>query len=145
MTSAPTYRIAPSIEGVALLEQYLQLLTRGFTECSAHEHAGPSHGEKGPELDEWSTHIAEPWFAAIEALAAEDGLGVKTYQGFDAYLSGSTPCAQLLGRNGEVVALSTQDPDSDRTLVTACGPALLAARARRGLEARGPFTRRLFR
>jgi hypothetical protein len=144
MASAPTDRLASSVEGVALLEQYLQLLTRGFAECSEHEHEGPSHGEKGPELDDWLTHVAEPWFSAIEALAAQDGLGVKTYQGFDAYLSGSTPCAQLLDRRGDVVALSTQDPNSDRTLVTACGPALLAARARRGVRARGPFTRHPF-
>jgi hypothetical protein len=145
MASAPTDRIAPSIEDVALLEHYLQLLTHGFTECSEYERAGPSHGAKGPELDAWLAQIAAPWFNAIEELAAEDGLGVKTYQGFDPYLSGSTPCAQLLGRNGEVVTLSTQDPDCDRTLIAACGPALLAARARHGITSRGPFTRRSFR
>ena len=94
---------------------------------------------RAKELDDWLEHVAEPWFGAIEMLAAEDGLGVKTYQGFDAYLSGSTPSAQLLDRNGEVVQLSTRDRDADGTLIAACGGALLAARARRGLETRGPF------
>jgi hypothetical protein len=142
MACAPTDRFAPSIEGVAVMEQYLHLVMHGYTECAEHEHSGPSHGERGPELEDWLRHVAEPWFAAIEMLAAEDGLGVKTYQGFDPYLSGSTPCAQLLDRNGEVVQLSTRDPDADGTLVAACGGALLAARARRGLETRGPFRRR---
>ena len=136
MACAPTDRFAPSIEDVAVMEQYLHLLMHGYTECAEHEHSGPSHGEKGPELDDWLEHVAEPWFAAIEMLAAEDGLGVKTYQGFDAYLSGSTPSAQLLDRNGEVVQLSTRDRDADGTLIAACGGALLAARARRGLATR---------
>jgi hypothetical protein len=142
MASAPTDQLAPGIAGVAVTEQYLRLLMHGFTECAEHEHSGPSHGEKGPELDDWLTHVAEPWFGAIESLAADDGLGVKTYQGFDAYLSGSTPCAQLLDSKGDPVVLSTQDPDSEATLIAACGRSLIAARARRGLRGHGPFRRR---
>ena len=124
------------------MEQYLHLVMHGFTECAEHEHSGPSHGEKGPELDEWLEHVAEPWFAAIEMLAAEDGLGVKTYQGFDAYLSGSTPCAQLLDRNGEVVHSRRATP----TPTARSSPPAEARCSRpapgRGLETRGPFRRR---
>jgi hypothetical protein len=132
-----------SLQGSVVMADYLRLLTRGYTECPEHERSGPNHGQKGAELDAWLTQVAQPWFSAIESLTAEDGLRVRTYQGFDAYLSGSTPCAVLLDRHGAAVILSTLDPDPESTLVAACGELLYAARRKRGLKKRGSFERHL--
>jgi hypothetical protein len=132
-----------SLQGRAVIGDYLRLVTRGYTECHEHERSGPNHGQKGAELDAWLAQVAQPWFSAIESLTAEDGLRVRTYQGFDAYLSGSTPCAALLDRDGAAVTLSTPDPDPEGTLLAACGEPLRAARRNRGLQKRGSFERHL--
>jgi hypothetical protein len=79
----------------AVLRDYREFLARGATYQRSTEHSGPEHGNRGPELEEWLERVARPWFRQIEALAAEDGLEVVTYQGFDEYVSGSTPCAML--------------------------------------------------
>jgi hypothetical protein len=78
-----------------LMREYEQLVTRGCTWQRSTESSGPDHGNRGPELEEWLVRVARPWFRRIEALAAEDGLEIVTYQGFDEYLPGSTPCARL--------------------------------------------------
>jgi hypothetical protein len=133
-----------SLEGTAVAEDYRRLLTSGYTECREHERAGPNHGEQGVALAAWLVQIAQPWFRAIESLAAEDALGVRTYQGFDADLSGSTPCAVLLDRDGAALTLSTLDPDPEATLLAACGEVLRAARAKRALKS-GSFERHVAR
>jgi hypothetical protein len=84
--------IAP---GAAVLLEYRLLLERGYTECAALENSGPEHGERGEERDEWMAVVAGPWFDAMTRMAAEDGVGITTYQGFQEYIPGSTPCAYL--------------------------------------------------
>jgi hypothetical protein len=77
------------------MREYEHLVTRGCTWQRSAESSGPEHGNRGPELEEWMVRVARPWFRRIEALAAEDGLEVVFYQGFDEYLPGSTPSARL--------------------------------------------------
>jgi hypothetical protein len=85
-------RVRPDTD---VLRDYQELLARGATFQRSTEHSGPEHGNRGPDLEEWLERVARPWFRQIEALAAADGLEVVTYQGFDEYIAGSTPCAML--------------------------------------------------
>jgi hypothetical protein len=110
-----------------LMRDYRRLLERKYTEASEHEFSGPEHGDRGPNLEAWTVSVAQPWFDAIRSLAAEDGLAVGTYQGFDEYRGGSSPCAFLR-------STSSHPDGTDRVLLPDDLRAVEAALARRGWQ-----------
>jgi len=101
---------------------YLELLRTGY--CSGKEtYQGPS--------EDWRTSVAEPWFRAIEARAAQDGLRVKTYEGFDNMGMGwVSPAAELVRPDATRVR---DHPNRERTPLQDSGYVLMAARSRVGL------------
>jgi hypothetical protein len=127
----PSEGTAPS---AALLRDYRRLLERNYTESSEFGLSGPEHGDHGPALERWLAQVAQPWFDAIAAIAAEDGLAVGTYQGFDEYRSGSSPCAFL---RSSVPERDRTDAGSSRELPPSDLEAVQAALAKRGWRHEG--------